>query len=173
MGGAREDCPSVGAKATAETKPRPVATGDRASAELAGVDGEAAALSSARISGCSKSHATPCLTQLPHLGWTSSHWGDGGHVSVSDVSRCAAAWDAEGKTRSGGEGGVEKRQNHWRREREAYLDLACLAAPAAGPRFLVGATRRHGPGSGRCPLTAMALGQRIGGLQLRLKCAAT
>jgi len=44
---------------------------------VAGVEGEsaaaAAARSSARTSGCSKSQATPCLTQLPHRGWTSSH----------------------------------------------------------------------------------------------------
>lgn len=29
--------------------------------------------SSSRTSRLSKSHATPCLTQLPHRGWTSSH----------------------------------------------------------------------------------------------------
>ena len=44
---------------------------------VAGVDGDsgaaAAVCSSARTSGFSKSHATPCLRQLPHRGWTSSH----------------------------------------------------------------------------------------------------
>ena len=27
------------------------------------------------ISGFSKSQRTPCLTQFPHRGWTSSHFG--------------------------------------------------------------------------------------------------
>jgi len=51
--------------------------GDAKLTAAEGVVGDDAAVEaaciSAMISGCSKSQATPCLTQLPHLGWTSSH----------------------------------------------------------------------------------------------------
>lgn len=36
-------------------------------------DVERAACISRITSGFSKSHGTPCLEQLPHRGWTSSH----------------------------------------------------------------------------------------------------
>lgn len=44
--------------------------------DIAGcIAGVVAKTSSSAISGFSKSQGTPCLTQLPHFGWTSSHYG--------------------------------------------------------------------------------------------------
>lgn len=41
--------------------------------DMRGLSSAVGVVRSSTISGFSKSHETPCLTQLPHRGWTSSH----------------------------------------------------------------------------------------------------
>jgi hypothetical protein len=118
----------LGAKAGTEA----CVMGDPKLTVVAGVEGDSAAeaeaaWSSARTSGCSKSHGTPCFRQLPHRGWTSSHCcrPKKGLSSVKAI-----------KT------GFSNRSTH--------LDFARLAPPAAGPGFLVGSTRWHNSCRLRC-----------------------
>jgi hypothetical protein len=56
-----------------EAGPGLLSIGDTAMGDNATVAGVAAASSPSTTSGFSKSHGTPCLIQLLHLGWTSSH----------------------------------------------------------------------------------------------------
>lgn len=62
-----------------------------------------------RAVGSSKSHATPCLVQLPHAGCSSSHCGTSKHCGVGEVRVRACA----------------------------YLDLPLLTPHAPGSRLLV------------------------------------
>lgn len=57
---------------------RMLGEGLEGSAGADGVAAEDAALRSSRTTtGFSKSHGTPCFTQLPHFGWISSHYKRG------------------------------------------------------------------------------------------------
>lgn len=51
-------------------------------------EGVRAVRRSSNMSGFSKSHGTPCLRQLPHLGWTSSHYQGDNVMSANRAIFC-------------------------------------------------------------------------------------